>query len=230
MPRHADHDQRRREIAFAVWAITSRSGLDAVSLREVAREAGVSMGLVQHYFESKDEMVRYACAQMIEEANSGMEALLAASPRPASARAALRAIAQQSLADDPTSRAGAGVWHAFISRASIDGSIASQIREALIAGVRFVAEQLTTEIGAAGARNDAHVAAVAYMALVDGLVSRVIVGQITQRQAMSVVDRHLDELLGPTTRGRGRGSRTARSVDQATARRPVANPGTSTAH
>ena len=44
----------------ALWRITRRQGWDAISLRNVAAEAGVSMGMVQHYFTTKDQMLRFA--------------------------------------------------------------------------------------------------------------------------------------------------------------------------
>ncbi|NLZ97477.1 MAG: TetR family transcriptional regulator, partial [Micrococcus sp.] len=50
MPKIVDHEQRRRELAQAIWSIIALRGLSAVTLRSVAAEAGVSMGTVQHYF------------------------------------------------------------------------------------------------------------------------------------------------------------------------------------
>ena len=43
MPKRVDHDERRRQIVRALWRITERGGLGAVSFREVAAEAGVSV-------------------------------------------------------------------------------------------------------------------------------------------------------------------------------------------
>lgn len=43
MPKKVDHEVRRRHIAEALHRIIDRDGLDAVSLREVATEAGVSI-------------------------------------------------------------------------------------------------------------------------------------------------------------------------------------------
>lgn len=40
--------------------VAATEGLQAVSLRLVAREAGVSTGMVQHYFRTKDEMMSFA--------------------------------------------------------------------------------------------------------------------------------------------------------------------------
>ena len=48
MPRKVDHDERRRHIVGALLRIAGTQGLDAVSMREVAQEAGVSLGAVQH--------------------------------------------------------------------------------------------------------------------------------------------------------------------------------------
>ncbi|WP_420077937.1 TetR/AcrR family transcriptional regulator [Streptomyces sp. JL4002] len=60
MPRTADHEQRRRQIADAVSQLISRSGLDAVTVARTAATAGMSVGLVQHYFRNKDEMLLHA--------------------------------------------------------------------------------------------------------------------------------------------------------------------------
>ncbi|QNS08404.1 TetR/AcrR family transcriptional regulator [Streptomyces xanthii] len=60
MPRVADHTMRRRQIAEAVCALISESGLDAVTVARTASRAGMSVGLVQHYFRTKDEMLLHA--------------------------------------------------------------------------------------------------------------------------------------------------------------------------
>lgn len=60
MPRTADHEQRRRQIADAVSRLISEHGLDAVTVARTAAAAGMSVGLVQHYFRTKDEMLLHA--------------------------------------------------------------------------------------------------------------------------------------------------------------------------
>ena len=62
MPKQVDREERRRDIAAAVLRIVTTRGVEAASLRTVAAEAGVSMGAVQHYFTTKDEMLRFALA------------------------------------------------------------------------------------------------------------------------------------------------------------------------
>ena len=57
MPKHVDHDQRRREIAAAVARLAATEGLQGITFREVASEAGVSVSLVQHYFGTKENLL-----------------------------------------------------------------------------------------------------------------------------------------------------------------------------
>jgi AcrR family transcriptional regulator len=48
MPKVVDHEQRRGELAAAVWSLASREGLEAVTVRRVAEEAGWSTGALVH--------------------------------------------------------------------------------------------------------------------------------------------------------------------------------------
>lgn len=47
-------------LAAALLEVAARSGLESASVREVASEAGVSIGAVQHHFPTKDEMLAYS--------------------------------------------------------------------------------------------------------------------------------------------------------------------------
>jgi AcrR family transcriptional regulator len=60
VPRIVDHEQRRREIADAAWAVISRAGIDAASLQRIASELGSTTGSVTHYFSNKEELISFA--------------------------------------------------------------------------------------------------------------------------------------------------------------------------
>lgn len=60
MPRVADHDQRRAVVARAFQRLLAAEGLPRVTFSKVATEAGISVGLIQHYFSTKDELLRFA--------------------------------------------------------------------------------------------------------------------------------------------------------------------------
>lgn len=62
-----DQDSRRHEIAHAVWRIVLRDGVSAVSIRDVAAEAGLAVGSVRHVFGSKAELLEYSMALVHEQ-------------------------------------------------------------------------------------------------------------------------------------------------------------------
>ena len=60
MPKIVDHEQRRRELAEALWRVIAVSGPAAVSIRSVAAEAGLSPGALRHYFRTREELLVFA--------------------------------------------------------------------------------------------------------------------------------------------------------------------------
>ena len=60
MPKKVDHDARREELVLAAWRVIAASGIDEVTIREIARESGYSSGVLAHYFENKDDLLAHA--------------------------------------------------------------------------------------------------------------------------------------------------------------------------
>ena len=57
MPAVISHSERRDQIAKVVKHIIAESGMDAVTVRNVAREAGFSSTIVGHYFKDKRDLL-----------------------------------------------------------------------------------------------------------------------------------------------------------------------------
>lgn len=55
--RKASEETRRHQILHAAFDIASRRGLDALTVRQVAEQAGLSVGLVLFHFKTKDDLV-----------------------------------------------------------------------------------------------------------------------------------------------------------------------------
>ena len=91
MVKQVDHAARRRAIADALWRVVAREGFEGVSLRHVAAEAGVSMGMVQHYFHTKEQMLLFALDSMEERVGARFAAELARFPDLPPPQAAVRA-------------------------------------------------------------------------------------------------------------------------------------------
>ena len=60
MPKLVDHQERRAAIARALWRVVDQQGWTNATMREVASEAGVSLGHVQHYFASRTALLTFA--------------------------------------------------------------------------------------------------------------------------------------------------------------------------
>lgn len=60
MPKIVDHKSQREKFAQAAMSLIARHGLEGVTMRAVAAEAGLSYGSLFHYFESKDDLLKHA--------------------------------------------------------------------------------------------------------------------------------------------------------------------------
>ena len=49
-------EERREQLIAAAARVIARSGYDAATVRDVAREAGVSTGVIAYYFDGKDDL------------------------------------------------------------------------------------------------------------------------------------------------------------------------------
>jgi len=75
MPTIVSHAKRRDLIAKVVKHIVADSGMESVTVRNVAREAGFSSTIVSHYFRNKQDLLHFTygsiqthAKEMIEEA------------------------------------------------------------------------------------------------------------------------------------------------------------------
>ena len=60
MPKIVDHEERREELIAAVWRVIARDGLDASTIRAIAKETNSSAGALSHYFKDKDDILTFA--------------------------------------------------------------------------------------------------------------------------------------------------------------------------
>jgi AcrR family transcriptional regulator len=192
VPKKVDHRQRREEIAEAVCRLAGRHGLDGVSLRQVATEAGVSMGRVQHYFTNKDEMLRFAFRTISERVEQRMAAAVADLGAAPSPRALIRTLLVEMLPLSEQAVAEAPVLVAFLARAVVEPALAEPQR----ADAQRLREFVAAQIGAAP--GNPVLEATTLLALVDGLMTQLLVGHLDPATALSTLDYQLDRIYGPS--------------------------------
>jgi AcrR family transcriptional regulator len=57
VPPPVDHDEKRRRVIKVASCLLAKSGLGALTVRDVVREAGYSTTIVTHCFKNKDELL-----------------------------------------------------------------------------------------------------------------------------------------------------------------------------
>ena len=196
MPKQVDRQERRRALADAVFAVVAERGLEAVSLREVAARAGVSMGAVQHYFSTKEELLRFALDHLRERVLRRLRSTVEQLSGP-SRRDLVEAGLQVMLPLTEEGRQEASVNVAFVARAMTDEAYAALLREGyerLLAASRLQLRQ-ARDAGELAAGVDPDHAAVALYLLSQGLIAPVVVGVLSTVEARAILARELDRIF-----------------------------------
>jgi AcrR family transcriptional regulator len=149
MPKIVDHDIQRVKFVEAAMSLIARHGLEGVTMRAVAAEAGLSYGSLFHYFKSKDELlmhvIRHSTALQSRRINEY-----------ASQQSGLKAL-EHLLCDDAiiteSSRDDWMVWLTFLYQAALQTSFA-ELHAELIDGWLTRIERLLEEAQQAGEIRD----------------------------------------------------------------------------
>ena len=162
--RREEPDARRAALVAACARVLAREGVAGTSVRAIAVEAGVSPGLVGHYFAGIDALVAATYAAVGAQVDAAHEAAVAAAG--SDPRARLEAFVTASFAAPIADGELLATWIAFWSLVRTRAEIAAQ-HDAQYAAYRARLESLLGLCGlAAGALRHA---AIALTALVDGL-------------------------------------------------------------
>jgi phenylpropionate dioxygenase-like ring-hydroxylating dioxygenase large terminal subunit/AcrR family transcriptional regulator len=105
-------EDRRRELIECAIEVIAENGLAGTTLVKVAAKAGLSAGIVNHYFETKDALLLEALRALSEEFSAALEAATQAAATPA---AGLCAIIDLSLDKVIAAPPKIAVWYAFQS-------------------------------------------------------------------------------------------------------------------
>lgn len=121
MVKIVDHDERRAQLASAVWKVIERSGMRGATVRAVAQEAGVSPGSLRHYFSDQAGLVRFAAERMTEQVVTRVASHLTSEGEP---RATAIAILLECLPADPERRVECAVWLESLLQSRYDPELA----------------------------------------------------------------------------------------------------------
>jgi TetR/AcrR family transcriptional regulator, transcriptional repressor of bet genes len=195
MPKVVDHEERRAKLGAAVWRLASREGLEAVTVRRVAEEAGCSTGAVVHYFSDKEDLLLFAFSTVADRVRMR---LAEAAERTTEPLELARAWLVEGRPIDKEQQAEVRVWFAFLGLALTRPAFARAQRLTYRAWRGRVADLLqeAQDRGDIRADVDPSAAAAALVAVVDGLSIQATFEPrvLSAGQQAGLVDRQLDAL------------------------------------
>jgi len=190
----AEPDARRASLIEAAARVLARDGASGASVRSIAAEAGVSPGLVGHYFDGVDALIAATYAHVGAQVSAALDtAMRAAGDEP---RARLLAYVTASFAPPIADPALLATWVAFWSLVKPRPDIAA-LHDDIYGAYRSDLETLLAASGVATA--DLRLAAIAITALVDGLWLELCLSPqtFTADEARAIAERQIDALIAP---------------------------------
>ena len=180
--------ERRQQLVDATIRCIAQHGLSAVTMQMVTRDAGLSVGIANLHFESKDNLLKETLRYVAEEYHNGQIDIMEGAEIP-DLGARLDALLDFQLGRGVTQRQKMSVWFAYYGEAG-----ARPGYQKIVSTVdKFAAQKLETlfasiirDGGYQGV--DARELATGYSALIDGLHLGLLVTprELSKRRARSV--------------------------------------------
>ena len=213
LSRRETEDTRRRQLIETTIDTMAEVGFVATTLGQIARRAGVSAGLVAHYFGDKDGLLEATMRALGARVSRGAAARLAEAATP---RARVQAIIDANLAPEEFDQRTGTVWLAFWGQ-----TLHSQrFKRVQAAYQRRIITNLRHALRQAAPLQDAQRIAISIAAIIDGLWLRATLSGWSEtdaaaavRIASEFVDR---EFTGLGPRGAGSGKMTGSAAQAGT--------------
>lgn len=110
MPKIVNHEKRKEEIAQATWRVISKQGMKGATVRNIAKEAGMSLGALRYYFSTHEKLLEFAMNLVKEQVRTRIKNLMNV-PMPPKDK--LVAILMEMIPYNETTRAEMEVWLEF---------------------------------------------------------------------------------------------------------------------
>lgn len=164
--RRENGEARRAALIAATQALVAEGGPEAATVRAIAARAGVTAGLIRHYFKSKDDLTRTAYVTLMDGMTAkGADALEGVGANP---EERLAAFVATSLRPPVLDSAAVGLWAGYMHQVRNDPDLLA-VHEAGYLLYRDKLEALIAALprGATAAQHRAE--AIACNGLIDGL-------------------------------------------------------------
>ncbi|KZM72545.1 TetR/AcrR family transcriptional regulator [Nocardia terpenica] len=189
-----DRDRRQARIAEATWRLIRRGGLAAASVRNIAAEAGMSMGSVRHLFATQQQLLSFAMDQVRQRAWARVEPCLRS---PLDSPRRVESVLAETLPLDEQRRTESEVWVSLLAAGLTDPQLREHAERAHADLLSLERHLLDGLVRAGRLRDDLDLdlEAARLHALLHGLaVDLVTSSHLAPEQATRILRHHLDSL------------------------------------
>lgn len=134
----APESERRHDLIEATLDCIAESGLQGATVRQIAVKAGVTAGLIRHYFASKEHILQEAYRVVITRLTEKAERVTG------DPEERLRSFIVINLTEPVANSRSLSLWASFISQVSVDPELAAIHREGYLS-FRNALEALLSE-------------------------------------------------------------------------------------
>lgn len=171
MPKIVNHEERKENIAKATWRVIEKQGIEGATVRAIAKEANVSLGVVRYYFCTQDELLDYAMILVDQKVKQRIEEKM---PLSLPLKKLAIEILLELIPTDSEKLLEMRVWHEFISRKI-------QKKLALDDGIQEVVYKILNHLYQEGLLKDSihlEMEGIKLYALIDGLALHVMMKKL----------------------------------------------------
>lgn len=199
-------DERRQALMDAALRCLAHHGAEKTSIRTICREAGVSVGLISHYYGGKEALIADVYEQLANDLLAGISAEMGRTG--GSARERLTAFFRASFSPANLDSALLRVWLSFWSMAQQSSAIAA-VHDRTYGQYLAILEQLLAELSRErpSCTLDVRLAAIGLSGILDGLWLEWCLNPRTfsPEEGVRLCEAHLEGLLATGLAGRATG-------------------------
>lgn len=164
--RRESEETRRADLIAATQYLVAEGGPEAATVRAIAARAGVTAGLIRHYFKSKDELTRAAYLSLMDGMTAkGADALEGVGAQP---EERLAAFVSASLRPPVLDVGAVVLWAGYMHKIRTDTDLLA-VHEGAYLTYRDALQSLITDLPREATEAQMRAEAIACNAVIDGL-------------------------------------------------------------
>ncbi|MFS0882999.1 TetR family transcriptional regulator [Bacillus sp. 7586-K] len=192
MPKIVDHEKRRKQIAEATWRVILNEGIEGATVRNIAKEANISLGALRYYFATQDELLVYAMNLVKEQATERIKKIVVQDSSP---KEIILNVLLELLPVNEETKAEMEVWFAFIGHVRHKQGILKLHDDGVYEGIKVLVENMV-EYGLLKDGLDKEMETERLYSLIDGLALHAILepGRLNKEKITRVLTYHLESI------------------------------------